>query len=126
MIYLFLKPRSESLPPLAKVPFYVIAKDYTEGTINRTFAETASEVGPVFEIQLPVQMVHHFMICDSSLARVVLEGNKSRRIPPGIKHSMIKCLDKLTMNTPSIITKQTHGEGYVGIKLFKFKSFFLF
>jgi hypothetical protein len=111
MIHLFLKPRSESLPPLAEVPFRKIAKDYIEGTFHRSFVETASEIGLVFEIQTPFQMVHHFMICDSSLARVVLEGDRSRHIPPGIKRSTIKCFDKLTMNTPNILTKQTHGEG---------------
>jgi cytochrome P450 len=111
-VYYFRKPRNKSLPPLSKLPWTVFLKQVGEGKFHRCFVETASKIGLVFEIQTTFQLAHHFMICDSSLARTVLEGDKSSHIPPGIKRSIIKVFDKLTGNCPNILSKQTHGEGW--------------
>jgi hypothetical protein len=76
-VYLFLKPRDKRLPPHAKEPFQKLVKNYLNGTIHRSFFDTVTEIGPVFQVHLPIQMARHFMICDASLARYCSSGAKS-------------------------------------------------
>jgi hypothetical protein len=56
-------------------------------------------------------MRHQFIICDPTLARLILEGDSSKHIHAGEKTAPMKKVDKVTMNIPSILTKRTHGEG---------------
>lgn len=93
------------------MPLEVISKEVIEGNAHRTFEKTATELGLVFEMEVPFQINHHFMICDSSLARTILEGDKKKAIPAASKRSTVKTVDAVTSNTPNILSKDTHGEG---------------
>lgn len=42
LVYYFTKPRSSSLPPLSRIPFYVYVKSFVGGTYHRFWVETAS------------------------------------------------------------------------------------
>ena len=104
---------SHRYPPMARMTNQDVTKYTVNGTIHRYFLQKATELGPVFRVPQELIMEAHYICCDSALARIVLEGDKSLNIPPGIKREQVKILNKLTLDTPNILTKQTHGEGYV-------------
>ena len=81
------------------------------GTIHRFFMDKVAELGPVFRVPQELIFEPHFICCDPELARLVLEGDTANSVPAGVKRDQVKFFDKLTMNKPNILTKQTHGEG---------------
>lgn len=42
-----------------------------------------------------------------------MEGDKSQHIPASEKRRVVKSFDRVTDNVPNVLTKMTHGEGYV-------------
>ena len=101
----------DALPPMAPTTCRDITNLTVEGTIHRYFLDMASELGLVFRIPQEHTFEHHFICCDPGLARLVLDGDSAHNIPAGEKRNEVKLIDKLTMNTPSILTKLTYGEG---------------
>jgi hypothetical protein len=88
------------------------AELFLEGTIHRRLLEISKDIGLVYRMPMPFQMAHHFVICDATLGRLILEGNHSEQITPGEKRDETKLINKVTMNKPNILTKKTHGEGW--------------
>lgn len=106
-----LKNQNKLLPPMAPITCDDVTKKTVEGTIHRYFLDMASELGLVFRIPEEFCFAHHFICCDPTLARLIFDGDSIRGIPAGEKRNEVKLINKLTMNTPSILTKLTHGEG---------------
>ena len=109
--YLQHRKASRLLPPIANIFHEGVTKCLVDGTLHRYILDTISEQGLVFRLREAGSRVHHFVVCDSALARIILEGNPKTAMPPGEKRSKIKIVDNVTMNTPSIVSKRTHGEG---------------
>ena len=100
------------LPPMMDLTRDEVRRHLVEGNIHRYFFENVSELGLVFRIRQELDIGQpHIIVCDSALARLILEGDSSKHTPPGEKHHHIKYFNSVTMNTPSILSKQTHGEG---------------
>jgi hypothetical protein len=102
--------RRKNLPPMCELTFYEFSRIAINGKLHRYFNEAIVELGLVFRIPT-IGMHHAFIICDPSLARLILEGDTSQQIPAAEKDDRAKTIDKTTANTPSILTKRTHGEG---------------
>lgn len=100
-----------TLPPMAPTTCRDITKLTVEGTLHRYILKMASELGLVFRIPQELNFEHHFICCDPGLARLILDGDSAHSIPAGEKRDEVKLINKLTMNTPSILTKLTYGEG---------------
>ena len=109
--YLQHRKHSKSLPPISKLSHEGVTKCLVDGTLHRYILNAISELGLVFRLRDIDSPVHHFVVCDSALARIILEGNPKTAMPPGEKRSKIKIVDKVTLNMPSIVSKRTHGEG---------------
>lgn len=102
------KNRSK-LPPIASITYKGVNKCLAEGNLHRYILRTVAELGLVFRLEEEMSFTHHFVICDSALARLILEGDKTTS--PGEKRNDLKNINKVTLDTPSIFSKQTHGEG---------------
>ena len=109
--YLQNRNLSKQLPPIASISHEGVTKCLVDGTLHRYILGAISELGLVFRLREAASPVHHFVVCDSALARIILEGNAKTSMPPAEKRSKIKIVDNVTMNTPSIVSKKTHGEG---------------
>ena len=109
--YLQHRKISRFLPPIADISHEGVTKCLIDGTLHRYILDTISQMGLVFRLREAGSPAHHFVICDSALSRIILEGNAKTGLPPGEKRSKIKIVDRVTRNTPSIVTKRTHGEG---------------
>jgi hypothetical protein len=85
---------------------------FLEGRIHHRLLQISKEIGLVYRMPMPFQMAHHFIICDATLGRLILEGSHSREITAGEKRDETKLFDKVTINKPNILTKKTYGEGW--------------
>ena len=111
LAYLQHRKVSRLLPPIASISHEGVTKCLVNGTLHRYILGKISELGLVFRLREAGSLVHHFVVCDSALSRIILEGTSTTAMPPGEKRSKIKLVDNVTMNTPSIVSKRTHGEG---------------
>jgi hypothetical protein len=104
--------KKSQLPPWCLLSLKDRRALYLKGIIHHRYLEESKKLGPVYQISLPLQWAPHFVVCDATLGRLILEGNNSKQIEGGEKRPVIKLFDKMTMNKPSILTKKTHGEDW--------------
>ena len=109
--YLQHRKISKLLPPIADISHGGVTKCLVDGTLHRYILGTISELGLVFRLREAGSREHHFVVCDSALSRIILEGNARAALPPAEKRSKIKIVDRVTLDTPSIVSKKSHGEG---------------
>jgi hypothetical protein len=102
--------RRSRLPPLCSLSLGEFVEGVITGRLHHRLLEISKEIGLVYRLYFPFQMAHHFIICDATLGRLILEGDTSKKIEPGEKLERMKIFDKLTMNKPNILSKKTHGE----------------
>jgi hypothetical protein len=100
------------LPPLCSLPIGEFVELFLTGRLHHRLLKISKEIGLVYRVYFPFQMAHHFIICDATLGRLILEGDVSKQILAGEKLERMKLFDKVTMNKPNILSKKTHGEGW--------------
>jgi hypothetical protein len=111
LLFLWNRQRSR-LPPLSSLPMGELVELVLTGRLHHRLLEISKDIGLVYRVYFPLQMAHHFIICDATLGRLILEGDVSRQISPGEKLDRMALFDRLTMNKPNILSKKTHGEGW--------------
>jgi hypothetical protein len=95
--------RRSRLPPLCSLSLREFVEGVITGRIHHRLLEISKEIGLVYRLYFPFQMAHHFIVCDATLGRLILEGDTSKKIEPGEKLERMKLFDKLTMNKPNIL-----------------------
>jgi hypothetical protein len=111
-IFCYWNHRRSRLPPVCSLYLGEVLELYFKGQIHHKMHEIALDIGLVYRLFVPFLWQHHFIICDAALARLILEGDTSRKIEAGDKLERMKVFDKISMNQPSILSKKTHGEGW--------------
>lgn len=104
--------RRSQLPPVCSLYLGEVLELVFKGQIHHKMHATAQEIGLVYRLFIPFLWQHHFVICDATLARLILEGDTTKKIEPGEKLERMKVFDKISMNKSSILSKKTHGEGW--------------
>lgn len=107
------KPRRKRLPPCPKTSCFVVVKKFMDssssGSIITFIHEQSIKLGPVFRLSLP-EWAPFVVVCDSALARVVLEGEED--VPACEKIDRYHVIDHITLDCPSIVSRKNKAEGW--------------
>ena len=103
--------RKKSIPPYVKDNFQAFLKNYVEGKHHWFQLKHSRDTGLVFRLRIP-QLIPTvtLIVCDASLARIVLEGDNTRNELE--KSFAYRGMKGVTLGVPTMVTKQTHGEGW--------------
>ena len=111
LLLIFLKKSNVSLPPLAENSLYDILSNLESGRILDIILVKCRALNPVFRIRAP--QLHHFIIVtDSTLARQILDGDKTLGFPGADKDYMYHRFDPGMLGVPNMFTKRSQGEGW--------------
>ena len=110
VVVLFRKSKY-NLPPLTKNSVFEIVSNLESGLILDIILMNCRELNRVFRIRAP-QWHHFFVVTDSTLVRLILEGDKTRGFPAADKDQSYHRLDPGLLGVPNMFTKRTHGEGW--------------
>ena len=103
--------RKKHIPPFVKDNFQAFLKNYVEGKHHWFQLKHSRDSGLVFRLSIP-QLIPTvtLIVCDASLARIVLEGDNTQEELE--KSFAYRGMRGVTLGVPTMVTKQTHGEGW--------------
>ena len=110
-VILFRKRFCYVLPPIASNSLFDIVANLESGRILEVFLTSCRELCPVFRIRAP-QLRHFVVVTDSNLARLILEGDKTRGFPVADKDEMYHRFEPGMLGVPSVFTKMSEGEDW--------------
>ena len=110
-VILFCRNRKVNLPPLTKHGLFEIVSSHESGRIIDLVRRSSQELGSVFRVRMP-QLRPFIMVTDGALARLILDGDKTRGIPGADKDSIYHRLNAATFDVSNFFTKKTVGEGW--------------
>ena len=106
-IYSYLRNKRKNYPPYNPESISETIAIFTGTQLPQHFQRWTKELGPVFIANIP-ELSPIVIITDVTIAKLLLEGDKSNKIRQGEKLSFIKRM--VPNNIPTLFSRNTYGE----------------